>query len=296
MQACPCSACPSVGTIPFVRVLNRKLCGKACYSRKSPPTCLHWGQLKLLLSEIEFLTPFYGQSLCVIYAGAAPGLHVPMLARMFPSMHFVLVDPAPSFVANGEYCNVEVIADFMTDTLAGDFAAKYGPNLLFISDVRVGATVENESDDAQQQRIQRDMDAQRGWLMVMRPLSSILKFRLPWCGGMSKYLSGRIHFPVYGKSLTHEARLVVPKNALDVEYEPQLYEQQMTYYNRVLRPSIYSTPIGGDPRCYDCTAFRWIVSAYTFVSTGGYHSTDDMCIAIEMELNLLKSKWAKIKH
>ena len=294
MLACHCSPCRSVGTIPFVRVLNRKLCGKALYSRQSPPKCLHWGQLKLLLSEIEFLTPFYGQSLHVIYAGAAPGVHVPLLARMFSSMHFVLVDPSPSFVVNGEYCNIEVIVDFMTDALATDFAVKYGPNLLFISDVRVGASDENESDEAQQQRIQLDMDAQRGWLEVMRPLSSILKFRLPWCAGVSKYLCGRIHFPVYGKSLTHEARLVVPKNALDVEYDLRLYEQQMTYYNRVLRPSIYS--ISGDARCYDCTAFRWILSAYTFASTGDYHSTDDLCNSIETELNLLKSKWAKIKH
>jgi hypothetical protein len=38
---------------------------------------LHAGQMKLLLSEIEFLTPFFGKRFVVVYAGAAPGVHMP---------------------------------------------------------------------------------------------------------------------------------------------------------------------------------------------------------------------------
>lgn len=59
-------------------------------------TVEHWGQRKLLLSEIEFLTTHAKPGQLVIYAGAAPGNHVPFLAeQLFPHLRFLLVDPAP---------------------------------------------------------------------------------------------------------------------------------------------------------------------------------------------------------
>ncbi len=304
MQTCPCSQwkLPSQSPSPFfTRVINRKLCGQMRYSRKAAPACAHIGQLKLLLSEIEFLTPYYGRSLRVIYAGAAPGVHIPILAQMFPTMHFVLVDPAQSMISNGEYANIEVIQDFMSDALASDFATRFSSEslLLFISDVRVGAPIgSKESDEAQQLRIQRDMDAQRRWVELMRPLSSILKFRLPWSiGAKTDYLGGKIYFPVYGKCLTHEARLIVPRDAPAREYDNRRYEKQMAYFNQVLRPAIQ--PAFGGGRCYDCTAFRWIVCKYLAVSAGydvgrarnNYSAIDSMCRQIEQELEQLKQLW-----
>lgn len=48
-------------------------------------TVLHWGQLKLLLGEIEFLTPYMGvEDLCVVYMGSAPGHHIKVLVDMMP--------------------------------------------------------------------------------------------------------------------------------------------------------------------------------------------------------------------
>jgi hypothetical protein len=304
-----------------MRVIHRKRCGQMKYSRESPPGggCTHLGQLKLLLSEVEFLTPFYGKQMMmhVVYAGAAPGLHVPILAEMFSTMHFVLVDPAPSMISNGEYPNIEVIQAFMTDALAGHFALLYpSDSLLFISDVRVGAprgggTV--ESDRAHQIRVQRDMDAQRGWLEIMRPLCSILKFRLPWSlESKTEYLGGRIYFPVYGRILTHESRLIVSKDFSVVNYVYKLYEKQMTYFNRVLRPATNYPEFGGNKnnnKCYDCTAFRWIICKYLAArrrrgagyddddvggSGGGcdnYSVIDEMCHEIERKLNANKAQW-----
>jgi hypothetical protein len=56
----------------------------------------HWGQRKLLLSEIEFLTDWapLDRDSIVVYAGAAPGTHIAFLAEMFPRLSFVLVDPS----------------------------------------------------------------------------------------------------------------------------------------------------------------------------------------------------------
>lgn len=65
-------------------------------------TVVHYGQRKLLLSEIEFLTnvcislpaKLKHKRIVVIYAGAAPGDHIDLLYSMFPFIKFVLVDPA----------------------------------------------------------------------------------------------------------------------------------------------------------------------------------------------------------
>jgi hypothetical protein len=51
------------------------------------------GQRKLLLSEIEFLTLFARPGDVVVYAGAAPGYHIPYLLDLFPFIKMVLVDP-----------------------------------------------------------------------------------------------------------------------------------------------------------------------------------------------------------
>lgn len=57
---------------------------------------VHHGQLKLLLSEIQFLTDI-GMKLdtnkIIVYAGAAPGNHIYELGKLFPKLKFVLVDP-----------------------------------------------------------------------------------------------------------------------------------------------------------------------------------------------------------
>ena len=53
----------------------------------------HNGQLKLFLSELQFLTHYSQGKTLVIYAGAAPSNKIPMLSALFPDVHFVLVDP-----------------------------------------------------------------------------------------------------------------------------------------------------------------------------------------------------------
>jgi hypothetical protein len=57
----------------------------------------HKGQLKLLLSEIDFLTNFARHHDTVVYAGAECGSHLPILARMFKDLQLSwhLFDPSP---------------------------------------------------------------------------------------------------------------------------------------------------------------------------------------------------------
>lgn len=84
----------------------------------------HWGQRKLLLSEIEFLSLFIPQlrarvpppkRIIVIYAGAAPGTHIPYLFDLFDNksgdLQFALFDPAFWNIwprANARFCFDEI--------------------------------------------------------------------------------------------------------------------------------------------------------------------------------------------
>jgi hypothetical protein len=60
----------------------------------------HVGQLKLLLSEIEFLTNHPTARFC-IYAGSAPSHKGAMLAELFPHIRFIFIDPCEHFVKYG---------------------------------------------------------------------------------------------------------------------------------------------------------------------------------------------------
>lgn len=56
---------------------------------------IHWGQRKLILSEIQFFNLYLSDSSSktVVYAGAAPGFHIPFLSKLYPEIEFHCYDP-----------------------------------------------------------------------------------------------------------------------------------------------------------------------------------------------------------
>jgi len=218
------------------------------YSRDVATKVLHFGQLKLLCSEIQFLLAVGDWKGCtLIYAGASPGHHLPLLIHMFPLLRFVLVDPNRSVVQRSN--RVRIIQKYMTDQLASQLARQYGERVLFVSDVRVGGE-KGETDIAHQARIERDTRAQMGWHQILNPRASLLKFRLPWNRRKSSYLDGTICLPIFGKRFTHESRLFVLRGAGVVEYDNRKYERQMAYFNQITRHSTHFTGM-----CFDCSSF-----------------------------------------
>ena len=225
------------------------------YSNRSG--LMHWGQLKLLLSEMEFLLRFHdeGKKYHVVYAGAAPGNHIYVLLDLFQNVSFTLVDPNPIVVKT---CSrVAVRRELMTESIAAEFSSM--DNVLFISDVRTGPDLNNEPISVQQEQIHRDMMAQLSWYRAMRPACTLLKFRLPWSTHeTTEYLGGDIMLPVFGKFLTHETRLCVqgPDEPL-VIYKCREYEGRMAYFNQFIRTHRCKSGIG-----YDELRFRDIISQY----------------------------------
>src|SRR5919109_4015273 len=60
---------------------------------------IKWGQLKLLNAEVQFLTLYWNPAKvprpAIVYAGAAEGTHLAVLARLFPTAIFDLYDQRP---------------------------------------------------------------------------------------------------------------------------------------------------------------------------------------------------------
>jgi len=256
---------------------------KKYYSRKKRGemiTVNHWGQRKLLMSEIEFLTRCVEPigDFTVIYAGAAPGSHTNYLADMFPNCHFVLVDPAP-FVA-WETDKVSIIQDYMTEEIAERY--KDTPNVLFVSDIRT-ANPRVMSPAEVEERVKVDNQLQIDWIEKMDPEASLLKFRCPYYDPKEhekfkqnlkegeedtylnyKYYKGDIYLPVWGRQSTTETRLYVPKRREMMNYEIKRYEGQCFYFNTETRVMYYphDIKVPGLDHCFDCRSEVKIVEDY----------------------------------
>ena len=181
---------------------------------------VHWGQRKLALSEIEFIVATLGArssaEATLVYAGAAPGTHIPFLAQLFPSTRFVCIDPG-DFSIPGT-ARVGVRREYMTAAVAAEWAPgsvkRRGiGRLLFVSDVRT-ADFRVMDDAAVEAAVRHDMQCQSDWVRIMQPDAALLKFRLPWEGGLTPYLEGAVLLPVHGPPTTTEGRLLVVNQRL----------------------------------------------------------------------------------
>ena len=131
----------------------------------------------------------------------------------------------------------------------------------------------------------------------MRPLQSMLKFRLPWdLEPQSLYISGNIHLPVFGRPLTHETRLITDLNPDSTPVAKKLYnnveyEETMAHFNMFKRPAAY----GADQRCYDCYSFQDIIKKYLLARgcCSTHTCTEALCKALEKELHSTIGTWKK---
>jgi cap2 methyltransferase len=253
---------PPLWKLPFQRTLEEDM-SRIPYRRRKgeKKTVLHWGQRKLLMSEIEFLSLYGSPGKMVVYAGAAPGTHIAFLSSMFPDLHFFCVDPAPFTVKESD--KITIRQELFTSTLAMQLGKEH-PGLLFISDIR-SVDWELDSEENVERIVAHDMAMQQEWHMIMKPFRSMLKFRLPWAAGFTNYLDGDVYLPVWGPITTTETRLITKENTTTlIEYDHKKYEEQLFYFNTVARPALYWHDVLGEgiDHCYDCKAEIHILSLY----------------------------------
>ena len=264
------------------RILDHSACeNRRVYRRRDVgalKSCVHWGQRKLLLSEVEFLTDAtrdLGPVDVLVYAGAAPGDHLPILIQMFKGLisNWELFDETPySWVSDTQ--NVIQHHQYLDEAGLSYLGAKYmGSQMVFISDIRSSdyRTVSAIENDAQ---ILRDMELQQSWVQVLRPSRAILKFRLPYLSDSLpslEYLSGTLHLPVWGPQSTTETRLITSGSAPFTTYDVLKYNEQMYYFNTVTRSSPHTglkdefrsrMSVLGLCFCFDCMSEIHILERY----------------------------------
>jgi hypothetical protein len=212
---------------------------------------VHIGQIKLLLSEISFLTLFLNEkeNPIVVYAGAAPGNHIPILSDLFPEIEFHLYDPAPFKIKQTN--KIKIYNQYFLDKDASQWTNK--DNVYFISDIRT-SDFRFVSEEENEDEILNNMKMQAKWVDIINPVQSLLKFRLPYAiekvrkkyGETIEYFDGYVFFQAYAGQSSTETRLVPIKGTKKL-WNFKIYESQMFYLNSVVREKFrYYNPFFGD--------------------------------------------------
>ena len=202
----------------------------------------HWGQRKLLLSEIEFLNLYAHKANNILYIGAAPGDHMLILLKMFPHMTIHMYDDQPfAMRPNAQFIQFK---EYFTDAHAARYAAD-GKEWLIICDMRAFAKFDNtKSDEANESVVAGDMVDQEEWTYTIKPVASLLKFRLGWDDKKTRYMDGDIYIQIWQGESSTEARLLsarqpdgnMPPRRL---YGNRLYEGQCYKHNIETRVGIF---------------------------------------------------------
>jgi len=228
------------------------------YSRKKEgeiKTMVHWGQRKLLMSELEFLIFFWNPQEVphptIVYAGAACGDHIPLLLTFFPSIDSLhLYDPAPFNIQATD--KIHIYNQLFTFKEAKEWAGR--TDVFFISDIRTGDYTIMSSDE-NELSILADMEFQKQCVEIMNPVQSHLKFRLPYSDFDAKYLQleyldGYVFLQPWAPYTSTETRLIPIRSPDSENYQTKTwdalkYEEQLFYHNTVNRSNqIYLNPLG----------------------------------------------------
>lgn len=224
---------------------------------------IHQGQRKLLISEIEFLTltrhkHMRKKNAILLYIGSASGEHIAILVKMFPHMEYHLYDKRDHHPVLFDLPNVHIHSEYFDNEKAKEYK---GRNVLMISDIRnldIGSVKHNTKKmDA---IVDEDIVMQWEWYKIMNPMSALLKFRLPWQAGKTRYLSGDIYFQCWQGIYSAETRLI--PDGKTKEYDNKTFEEQLFHFNMVTRRQWYPHDYRGYGHCYDCRTEIEILSEY----------------------------------
>ena len=232
----------------------------------------HWGQKKLVLSEIQFLTKVCQKlntkslkDYAVVYVGAAHGFHFPILYNLFPELIWILYDPAKfskEAHMHPEKQKVKIFNQFFTDeTIKHAKQNAENRKILFISDIRLTPNEE---------AVMKDMISQAKWGTELGADYMLLKYKPPYEDENTKqfktntiydlqlnpkyiknpelkaddktflYLKGDVYIQLFAHIHSVELRLMVEKVNGKYELDTINYgeiEKKMFYFNTNLRTS-----------------------------------------------------------
>lgn len=263
------------------------------FSRQTDKKQQNWGQMKLYLCLLEFLTLFYRPKdhpePKLVYVGAAPGQGISLVADMFPDVRFYLYDSQPfdeKLVEKSKETDskIEIFQRYFTEEDVERFANE--SNVFFMSDIRsLGYNVEAGVVTKEgEELVWGDMKLQESWVKNIKPEWAQLKFRPPYYdaitvemfgGDTFEYLSGIIFYQSFVKPSSSETRLVVNGKRLAMKsYNFKEYEKNIMYHNAIVRDpdfTRFKSPVSdgvleirerGIVPNWDITKALWLIKQY----------------------------------
>lgn len=250
----------------FSRILNNRSRKKKYehIERSIKNNKIHNGQRKLLMSEIEFITTEYkklkNDNKILLYIGASKGIssiHTYTLARLFPEFEYHLYDKYDFFPKLYELNNVKIFKRWFTDNDSKNYKNK---NVLLVSDLRDPDIEYANTINKINSKVFDDMKFQMKLYNDIKPVSALLKFRLPWITGKTEYLDGDIYYQVWQGKHSTETRLI-PNNKMKI-YDNTSYEERLFYFNTETRIKYYKHNYECYGHCYDCRSELDILEKY----------------------------------
>jgi len=233
---------------------------------------LHWGQRKLFLSELHFFNNIIlnkyknFNKFLVIYAGAAPGIHLNLLGHLFPYVEFHLYDPNlfdSSLIKNKKQFKINPLKDVKTgifnENIIKQYLKLFDENknkyndyiIIFISDIRgndISKIKEHklcsEKDidkelvffnqikkNIFENIIYDDLNIQKNFVSLLNAHENLLKFRLPFNNDNIDYFKGTIYIQPWNSLSGTETRLYVSKKTKSSESSSESSSVEFTNYS-----------------------------------------------------------------
>lgn len=208
-----------------------------------------YGQRKLFLALLSFITKHClsetkkvsgNKKINIVYAGAAPGTNIGIISDLFPQFIFHLYDPSKFKVKATN--RIFIYQKKFTDKVANYWKGQNEKfkNVIFISDIRTADYTKVEKLEENEEQIMGDMNMQRRWVEIIKPLKTQLKFRLPYTGcGFNdeiEYFDGIIYKQFFAPQTSTETRLVLTFPELKYKnYSCEKYQSQLFYHNVITR-------------------------------------------------------------
>ena len=266
---------------------------QSCYTLKG----IHLGQLKLLMSEIMFLSKYAKDNNKVLYVGAASGYHITKLVDMFPTLTYDLWDPGKFDIQ--ERKQIKKFNKFFTNKEANKYKNQ-GRNILFISDIRnlEIASWKGVSIKKSDEIINSDNEKQLQWVRIINPIEAFLKFRPPYLPGKTEYLDGKIYLQSYSP-LSTETRLMTGDYRKMKEYDNVEFDEKLAYFNCAIRRESDDTRWKAILKKYkikniwDNIIGFYILDYYLGKYKNQEHTDDDVAKLFNEIIKFLRDKYGK---
>lgn len=208
-------------------------------------TSVHWGQRKLALAIVQFLSNHWDKRTVpnpiLLYIGAAPGNNINfIMSNLFPDFTVHLYDPRPMKVTPTP--RMVVHQELFTDDISKQWSGRN--DVFLMSDIRSGDPGKEERDVGEA-NIKNDMQLQERIYESVRPVRASFKFHLPYYykdrPKYVEYMYGLVYRGIWAPQTSTETRLVpmTTSDGIDrISWDILKYESQMYHHNIQVRQHI----------------------------------------------------------